>query len=626
MVLTRRDFGRFTFGAGVGLGTMRWPLPARASTDPTAPIRAHGVSAFGELKYPAGFERFDYATPEGVTGGTFSSAVGGITFNSLNPFILKGDPAVGVSDLMFDSLMVGAADEADAMYGLLAHTVEYPEDRAWAAFEMRPEARFSDGTPVTAEDVVFTFDILREKGHPQYRVILAGVLKAEAESEHRVRFDFAPEAARRDLPMMVASLSILSKAFYEANDFEASSLTPPLGSGPYMVESAEAGRQIIFRRREDYWGWDMAPMRGRWHFERIRFEYYRDRSAEFEGFKAGSFTFKEEFWSKLWATGYDFPAVQAGQILLDEMPDNRPAGSQGYWMNLRRPVFSDKRVREALGLAFDFEWSNETLFYNLYERTDSFFEGGPMQAAGKPTPGELAVLEPLADLLDPGVLDDPVPVPHETDGSGRNRRGLREAAGLLDAAGWTIQGGTRRNAEGQPLSIEFLTSSPSFERITGPYVQNLQRIGIDATMRTVDPAQYQNRTETFDYDVVVSRKSMSLTPGSELLAYFHSSSAEAQGSQNTSGVADPAVDALIEVIMNAESREALTDAVKALDRVLRHMRIWVPQWHKPQHHVAYWNIYGRPPIERKPRYDRGVIDLWWIDPEKRAALSGQLGD
>jgi len=619
MRITRRELGRLTAAAGAA-GLLPRGLRAQGST-----IRAHGVSAFGALKYGPDFTRFDYATPEGSDGGEFSSAVGGITFDSLNPFVLKGNPAVLVPQLTFDTLMAASDDEADSVYGLLAHTIEYPEDRAWAAFELREEARFADGTPLTAEDVKFTFDILLEKGHPQYRVLLDGVARAEVEDDRRVRFVFRDGAATRDLPMMVAGLRIVSKAFYADRDFADSTLEPPLGSGPYRIEEAEPGRRIIFARRDDYWGWDLPVNRGRWHFGRIRYEYFRDRSAEFEAFKAGAFTFKEEFWSKLWATGYDFPAVNAGDVTRDAVPDNRPAGTQGWWFNLRRPVLSDVRVRHAIALAFDFEWSNKTLFHGLYERTDSFFEGGPMQAEGKPGPGELAVLEPLADRLPEGVLDDPAYVPPETDGSGRNRRNLRRAARLLEEAGWRIEGDVRVNADGEPLALEFLTDSPSFQRITGPFVKNLERIGIRASSRVIDAAQYQKREDEFDFDVVVDRKSMSLTPGTELRAYFHSASADAQGSQNTAGVADPAVDALIEAIENAESRERLTHAVKALDRVLRAMHIWVPQWHKPAHHLAYWDIYARPPVERKPRYARGVLDLWWIDAEKQAELADKIG-
>lgn len=612
---TRRDLGRLAAGAGA------WAVLPRAVSAQNTTV-AHGVSAFGDLKYPATFTRFDYAEPDAPVGHGFSTGIGGATFDSLNPFILKGFSATGMT-LTFDSLMTRANDEPDAVYGLLAHSIEYPEDRLWAAFELREEARFADGSPVAAEDVVFTFDTLKEQGHPSYRLFLANVLRAEAEGPLRVRFDFHPDAPRRDLPMTVAGLSILSKAYYEERDFTASTLEPPLGSGPYEVDTValEAGRTVVYRRRDDYWGWHLPVNRGRWNFQRIRFEYFRDRSAAFEAFKAGTFSFQEEFWSKLWATGYDVPAVNSGKIRRESIPDNTPSGAQGYWFNLRRPVFAERAVRQAIAESFDFGWSNKTLFFGLYQRTDSFFEGGPMQAEGKPGPDELALLEPLADQLPPGVLDEPAYVPPATDGSGRNRQNLRRAADLLDEAGWTVEGGVRRKG-GQKLEFQFLLVGEGFERITVPYIRNLERIGVRASVRTIDAAQYKRRMDEFDFDVTVDRKAMSLTPGVELRDYFHSSSATSSGSDNTAGVAHPAVDALIDVIERAEDRETLTAAVKALDRVLRALHIWVPQWHKAAHHLAYWDIYDRPAI--KPEYARGVIDLWWIDPEKYARLKDEI--
>lgn len=615
---TRRDLGRLAAAAGA------WTVlrPGLAPAGET--VKAHGVSAFGDLKYPADFAHFDYVAPDAPAGHGFSTGIGGVTFDSLNPFILKGYPATGMS-LTFDSLMVRADDEPDAVYGLLAKSIEYPHDRLWAAFDLREEARFADGSPVTAEDVVFTVDILRKKGHPTFRLLLANVTGVEAEGPLRVRFHFDPKAPRRDLPMTVAGLSILSKAYYQTRDFSRSTLDPPLGSGPYAVDKAALapGRTVILRRRDDYWGWKLPVNRGRWNFGRLRWEYFRDRSAAFEAFKAGTFSFNEEFWSKLWATGYDFPAVKSGKVKRESIPDNTPSGAQGYWFNLRRPVFAERNVRQAIATCFDFEWSNKTLFFGLYERTDSFFEGGPMQAKGLPTPGELALLEPLADKLPPGVLDQPAYEPPKTDGSGRNRAELRMAARLLDEAGWTVAGGVRQKGD-QRLEFEFLLVGEGFDRITAPYIDNLARIGVRATMRTIDPAQYKERTDHFDFDVVVDRKAMSLTPGVELRDYFHSSSANSPGSDNTAGVADPAVDALIEEIERAESRDRLTSAVKALDRVLRAMQIWVPQWYKPSHHLAFWDIYAWP--RTKPKYARGVIDTWWVDDAKYARLKADLRD
>ncbi|MEM1382064.1 MAG: extracellular solute-binding protein [Pseudomonadota bacterium] len=618
MTITRREFGALSLGAAAA-----GALSARARAE-TALIRSHGVSAFdGELKYPSDFAQFAYATPEGVTGGTYSTGFAPVTYDSLNPFILKGNAGIGIT-FTFDTLMTSAADEPDSVYGLLAEAIEYPEDRAWAAFEIREEARFSDGTPVTAEDVAFSFDIRREKGHPSFRLTYAAVTGATVEGPRRVRFDFDPEAARRDLPMAVASLSILSKKSWEGRDFSESSLEPILGSGPYIVDVVEPGRTLSFRRRADYWGWHLPVNTGRWHFDRLRFEYFLDRAVVLENFKAGEFSFTEEFWSKQWATGYDFAAVNQGKVLRETLPDNRPAGTQGYWFNTRRPVLQDPRVREAIAMAFDFEWSNDRLFYGLYNRTNSFFEGGPMEADGPPTPGEAALLETMASDLPSGVLDQPAYEPPVTDGSGRNRRALRRAARLLEEAGWVVDGDVRRK-DGQTLTVEFMESSPAFERITIPFTENLKRMGVDAKHRTVDPARYKQRLDEFDFDIVVSRKGMSLTPGVELRGHYHSASAASPGSDNLSGVENPVVDRLIEVIERAEDRETLADAVRALDRVLRAMHIWVPQWNKASHHLAFWDIYGRPPLDRKPAYGRGVIDLWWIDPDKAARLKDEVG-
>lgn len=614
---TRRELGRLTLGAGA-LAALPPVLTRAAGT-----TVAHGVSAFGDLKYPLDFTHFDYVNPDAPVGGTYSTGVAEITFDSFNRFILKGNPAIGLP-LIFDSLMTGSYDEADAMYGLVAKSIEYPEDRLWAAFEIREEARFADGSPITAEDVVFTFNILREKGHPSFRVNYVNVTGAEAEGPLRVRFDFHPDAPRRDLPMAVAALSVLSEAWYSSHDFAESSLIPPLGCGPYVIDQFETGRTIVYRRNPDYWGWHLPVNRGRWNYEHVRFEYFRDRTAEFEAFKSGAYTFKQENWSKQWATGYDFPAINRGDVVRETLPDHRPSGSQGYWFNMRREKLSDPRVRQAIALGFDFEWSNSRLFYGLYTRTDSFFEGGPMQASGLPSPAELALLEPLADQLPPGVLDQPAYVPPVTDGSGRNRKGLRAAVRLLEEAGWTVQDRLRRNAEGETLSIEFIDTSPAFERITVPYIQNLRKIGIDATHRTIDPAQYKKRIDDYDFDIVTDRKVMSLTPGVELRDYFHSSSANSKGSENLAGVASPAVDALIDVIERADNRERLTVAVKALDRVLRAMFIWVPQWYKGANTVAYWDIYDHP--ETEPPYALGDIDIWWIDPEKHARLMAEVGD
>lgn len=604
-------------GSSDGITTESSDAENRAS--PEQAITMHGVSAFGDLAYPPDFSHFNYVDPEAPKGGTWSTGYGNITFDSFNPFILKGNPAIGISALVHDSLMTSAEDEPASMYGLIAESAEMPEDRAWIAFTIREEARFQDGTPITAEDVVFSFETLRDEGHPSYRMLLAPVERAIAEDEHRVRFDFADEAAKRDLPLLVAGLPVFSAAYYSENAFTDSSLKRPNGSGPYRIGDFSPGSSVTFERVEVYWAENLPVNIGRNNFDRIRFEYFRDRSAAFEAFKAGMFLFNEEFTAQTWATSYEpknFPAVASGDVKLATLDDNRPAGTQGFWFNLRKKKFADIRVREAISLAFDFEWANERYFYGLYERTDSFFEGGPMQAEGKPNDGELAILEQFRDELPPEIFSDPAYIPPETDGSGRNRQNLRRAAQLLDEAGWEVTNGVRRK-DGKALEIEFLVGTEGFERIAAPYTANLRKIGIRASIRAVDPAQYRKRMDDFDFDITTDRKAMSLTPGIELRDYFGSGSAHSSGSANTSGIQDPVVDGLINVIERAESREELTNAVKALDRVLRAKHIWVPQWHKGTHTIAYWDIFDRP--ETKPEFAPGYPDSWWSDAEKQQA-------
>ncbi|MFV0475006.1 MAG: extracellular solute-binding protein, partial [Pikeienuella sp.] len=583
---------------------------------------AHGVSAFGDLKYPEGFTHFDYVEPDAPKGGALRtrSTFALNTFDSLNPYILKGDAPAEIGLYTFDTLMVRAEDEPDAVYGLIASAVTYPEDRAWAEFTLRPEARFSDGEPVTAADVVFSLDILKREGAPAWRLSYAAIESAEALDPHRVRFTFREGAATRDLPMLAATIPVLARHYWEGRDFAASTLEPPVGSGPYRIGRFEPGRVISFERREDYWAKDLNVNRGRWNFDRLVYEYFRDYTAAFEAFKAGAYDLHEEFYSKIWATGYDFPALAAGRVLRETLPDGRPSGTQGYWFNLRREKFADPRVREALALAFDFEWSNRTLFHGLYTRTTSFFQGSPLAAAGRPSPAERALLEPLMADLPPSALDAAF-IPPETDGSGRPRRALRQAGAMLDKAGWTVGAdGKRRNAAGEALTIEFLDDSPSFERITGPFIKNLTQLGVEATMRTVDAAQFQARTKNYDFDVTIARLPMQPTPGVELWNLFGAEAAAAPDSLNLSGVANPAVDALIEAVIAAKTAEDHAAAVSALDRALRALHIWVPQWSKASHTVAGWDRYGRPAMN--PPSARGIVDLWWVVPA-RDAKTGQ---
>ncbi len=577
----------------------------------------HGLSAFGDLKYAPDFEHFDYVNPDAPKGGsltTVSTAATG-TFDSLNGYITKGDSAAGVSgdeNLIFDSLMTGAADEPDAVYGLVAKHAEFIPGK-WVTFQMREEATFSDGSPVTAEDVKATFDLLKTKAHPGLRLALRDVESAEVLSPHRVKYTFKEGAPARLLPMLVASLPIFSKAYYEEHDFEDSSLDPPLGSGPYVVGKIVRDRFVTYERRKDYWAKDLPVNRGRWNFDTIRFEYFKDHGPALEALMAGELDLREEFSSKFWATQYDTPAVKDGRVIRDVIADGRPAGTQGYWINTRREKFSDPRVREAIALAFDFEWSNKALFYGLYNRTNSFFENAPFEASGEPSKAEFDLLEPYGDKVPQTVFGDAYEPP-VTDGSGRARRNIRRAQGLLDDAGWKLVKGKRVNAEGEPLEVEFLDDSASFARITNPYIQNLKRLGIDATLRQVDRPQYQRRVKAFDYDIIVSRLVFSMTPGPTLYTYFSSTAADDPGSFNLAGIKDEVIDALLEKAQEAENRDDLYTTLRAIDRILRDRHYWVPQWSKASHTLAYWDRFGMP--ETKPMLSRGVLDTWWIDPAK----------
>jgi len=605
-------------------------LPAMAATHEAQveTIISHGLSAFGDLKYAIDFPHFDYVNPDAPKGGRLATLpVQGVnTFDSLNAFILKGDPAAGfslgtsdVNSIVFDSLMTRAGDEPDALYGLVAYEVEYPQDRSWVIFRLRPEARFHDGSPLTADDVVFSLNILKEKGHPIYTQNLRDVLSAEALDPYTVRYDFAEQAEKRDLPLIVAELPIFSEAYYTDRAFDESTLEAPLASGPYKPGRFELGRFIEFDRVETYWAKDLPVNVGRWNFGIIRYEYYRDRNIGFEAFKAGAYDLREEFTSRVWATQYDFPAMQDGRAERRTLVDLTPSGVQGFFFNTRRPQLADIRVREALSMAFDFEWTNKNLFYDLYERTLSFFQGSPdLAAKGSPEAGEIALMETYRGQV-PNILFERAYVPPVTDASGRNRANLRKAGAMLDEAGWRVVDGTRVNSEGVPLSLEFLMYESGFEKINAAYIRNLELLGIEADMRLVDPAQFQRLHENFEFDTVTSRYAQRLTPGVELRNFFGSMSKETIGSRNLSGISDPIVDELIERVISAGSRSELTAAARALDRVLREGHYWVPQWNKPWHSIAYWNRFAWPDVE--PAYQRGILDTWWsLDAE---SISGE---
>lgn len=578
----------------------------------------HGISAFGDLKYPAGFAHFDYVNPDAPKGGKISligpSAID--TFDSFNGYILKGDPAQGY-ELMFDSLMASAADEPDSLYGLVAETADIASDRKSITFALRPEAKFADGTPLTAEDVCDSFRLLSTEGHERIRITIRDVEACDVLGPQSVRYRFKGERTR-DLPLTVAALPIFSKAYYAKVDFAKSTLEPPLGSGPYRVKSFRPGEYVAYGRRDDYWAKNLPVNKGRYNFDEVRFDYFRDRTAAFEALKSGTIDLREEYTSRDWATAYDFPAVQDGRVKKVDLPDETPSGAQGFFLNLRREKFQDIRVRQAMNLAFDFEWTNKNLFYGLYGRTKSFFDLSPLMAEALPSPEELALLEPHRASLKPEVFGEAV-MPPVSDGSGQDRRLLREASRLLDEAGWKTDGAMRKNARGETLDVEFLIDGPAFERVLGPYVKNLKLIGVNASIRTVDPAQYQHRIENYDFDSTVSRFTSGLTPGDSLRIFFGSASAKTPGTYNMSGVASPTIDALIDKVVEAKSREELNLAGRALDRVLRAEEFWVPNWHKASYWLAYWDKFSRPGT--KPKYDRGIVDTWWYDEAKAKRIA-----
>jgi len=576
---------------------------------------SHGLSTFGDLKYPADFTNFDYVNANAPKGGSLST-VGATTYNNLNGFILKGDAAQGL-EYLFDSLMVRARDEPDAVYGLVAKTADVADDGLSVTFELRKTARFADGTPVRAQDVVFSFNIIKEKGHPSLALQLRDIVKAEAVNDYRVTYTFKGEQLR-DLAIVAASLPIFSKAYYATREFDQTTLEAPLGSGPYKVKSLKAGRTITYERRDDYWAKDLAVNKGRYNFDVLVYEYFRDRTAEFEALKAGAYDLREEFTSRVWATQYNFPAVKDGRVITAILPNDQPSGAQGFFLNMRRDKFADKRVRQALDYAFDFKWTNKNLFYGAYKRTNSFFENSVMKATGKPQGAELALLEPFRSQLPKDVFSETYKSP-VSDGSGQDRKMLRIATRLLKQAGWAIKEGALVNQQGEKFTIEFLTFSPSFERIIAPIVKNLKLLGIKARIRQVDPAQYQERLKSFDFDITTRRYVLRITPGIELRGYWGSAYADIKGSRNLSGIKDPVVDAMIEKITAAKSRQDLTIAARALDRVLRAGNYWIPQWYKASHTIAYWNKFSYPAI--KPKYGRGIIETWWYDKAKAAKLS-----
>jgi microcin C transport system substrate-binding protein len=587
------------------------PLPAAAEAK-------HGLSAFGDLAYQADFRHFAYANPDAPKGGTFSLVGwGGVTtFDSLNNYILKGDAAQGL-ELLFDTLMARAADEPDAVYGLVAKSAEVAPDGMSVTFTLRPEAKFSDGTPLTADDVVFSFETLKSKGHPLFAQTLADVVKVEALDPHAVRYSFKGELTR-DLPLTVAELPIFSKAYYTKRDFSETTLDPPLGSGPYKVGKFGAGQYIEYERRNDYWGRDLPVNRGLYHFDIIRIEFYRERQAGFEAFKKGRILYREEFTSKAWATEYDFPALEEHKVVKRTFPAELQPSLQAWALNQRRERFRDPRVRFAVGNCFDFEWTQRNLFYGSYDRSQSLFEKSDFAASGTPSPEELAILEKFRGQIPDTAFDEAVTQP-VSDGSGRDRKLLRKALGLLKDAGWTRKGELLANVKGERLTIELLVNDPALERVSTPFVDNMRAIGIDASIRLVDAAQYQLRQVNFDFDMVMMAARFSASPTREDLEhYFSSFAASAKGSRNLPGIESPAIDALIDLAGKAKNRAELTTVMRVLDRVLRARQDWIPNWYLANHRIAYWDMFGFK--EKKPDYGFPVEALWWVDEEKAKAI------
>lgn len=575
---------------------------------------SHGIAMHGDLKYGPD-QPYVYVNPDAPKGGTLRlSSVG--TFDSLNPFIIKGVAADGLG-LVFELLMESSSDEAFSEYGLLAERIEMPDNRSWVIFTIRAEARWHDGTPVTVDDVIFSFETLKAKGNPFYRLYYANVDKAEDLGERRVKFSFSG-GENRELPLIMGQLAIISKAYFSTRNFEETTLDPPLGSGPYKVSAVESGRSITFERVKDHWGANLPRSRGRYNYDVIRYEYYRDPTVELEAFKAHAYDFRDESSAKQWATAYVGPSFDKKLTIREEIPHELPTGMQGFAFNIRKPIFADPRVREAFSWAFDFEWANKNLFYGAYARTESYFSNSELASSGLPSPDELKLLEPLRADLPPEVFTTAYRAP-VTDGSGNNRANLRRAAELLDAAGYVVKSGKRIDPKtGQPLAIELLLDSPAFERIGGPYAKSLARIGIELKMRLVDSSQYVERVRNHDFDVVVGSFGQSRSPGNEQREYWGTMAADEPGSRNIIGIKSKAIDTLIDHVIAAPDRASLITATHALDRALLFGHYVVPQWHVRVFRVSYWDIFGRPAIA--PKYALGFTDTWWIDSAKQASL------
>ena len=570
---------------------------------------SHGIAMHGDVKYGADFRHLDYVNPDAPKGGELRRAVRG-TFDNLNPFLIKGVPAHG-RHLVFESLLKRTWDEPFSLYGLIAETVEVPDDRSSVTFTLRPEARFHDGRRITVEDVVFSWETLKEKGRPNHRLYYKQVQHIERPGERAIRFVFDAASPDRELPLILGLMPIISKSYYAGVEFEKTTLVPPVGSGPYRIEKVDAGRSIVYRRDPEYWGRNLPVNRGQHNFDRVRYDYYRDGDVMIEAFKAGEYDLRLEFSGQRWAIAYDFPAAADGRVKREVLPNGRPSGMSALVFNARREMFADRRVRFALAHAFDFSSINKTLLHGAYRRTRSIFDNSELGSRGVPEGRELALLEPFRRDLPPELFEKPYRPPG--DGGGV-RANLRRAKRILAGAGWVVRDGALRRAkDGLGMEFEILLVDPANEKIALAFARNLRRLGVEARVRTVDTPQFQNRRNTYDFDMIVYRWGMSLSPGNEQAFYWGSKAAGQEGTRNYPGIRNPAVDSLIKRMTEAREREVFVDVVRAMDRVLLWGHHFVPLYYLQGDRVAYWNRFGRPKVT--PLYGL-VIDAWWEDPAK----------
>ena len=600
----------------LGLAAAVLPFAVEAQE---APKPVHGIAMHGSPKYEPGFKHFDYVSPNAPKGSKVRlSAIG--TFDSFNPYIIKGNPAAGIGGFIYESLMTSSQDEAFTEYGLLSETIEMPEDRSWVAFTLRKEARWHDDKPVTVEDVIFSLDTLKTKGQPFYRFYYRGVAKAEKAGQRRVKFTFGG-GKNRELPLIIGQLPILPKHIWADKDFSKTTLELPIGSGPYRVKSFDAGRSITLERVKNYWGANLSVTKGQYNFDEMRFDYYRDSTVALEAFKSGEYDFRQENASKIWATGYDSPAFKKKLYKKQTIRHENPTGMQGFVFNTRKDFFKNPVLRKAFAYAFDFEWTNKNLFYGQYSRTKSYFSNSELASRGLPSSAELKILEPLKGQIPPEVFTQSYEPPG-TDGTGRIRKNLRQAKKLLQQAGWVIKNKLLVNPKtSKPLKFEILLISPAFERIVLPFVRNLKRLGIIASVRTVDTAQYRKRLDTYDFDMIVGTFGQSLSPGNEQMSFWGSAAAERTGGRNWIGIKNPAIDKLIDLVIAAPNRESLITRTRALDRVLLWNHYIIPQWHIQSFRVAFWDKFGRP--AKSPKYGLG-FNTWWVDATKAKALASKL--